>query len=67
MHKLLDQLVAEMVQKGVHYEDARKEFDKRFITSVIDAANGNFCKAAEVLGMHRNTLARRITQLRIRR
>lgn len=67
MHKLLDQLVAEMVQKGVHYDDAMKEFDKRFITKVLDASNGNFSKAAETLGMHRNTLARRLAQLRIRR
>ena len=67
MHKLLDQLVTEMVQKGVHYDDARKEFEKRFITTVIDAADGNLGKAAEVLGIHRNTLARRLTQLRIRR
>jgi DNA-binding protein Fis len=34
---------------------------------VIDASDGNLCKAAEVLGIHRNTLARRLNQLRIRR
>lgn len=67
MNKLLDQLVTEMVQKGVHYDDARKEFEKRFIIAVIDAADGNLSKAAEVLGIHRNTLARHLTQLRIRR
>jgi DNA-binding NtrC family response regulator len=67
VNKLLDQLVAEMVQKGVHYDDARKEFEKRFIITVLDSANGNFCKAADVLGMHRNTLARRVAQLKIRR
>jgi DNA-binding NtrC family response regulator len=67
VHKLLDQLVTEMVEKGVHYDDARQEFEKRFISRVIDAADGNLCKAAEVLGIHRNTLARRLNQLRIRR
>lgn len=55
-----------MVAKGVHYEDARREFDKRFLTSVIDKSDGNLCKAADILGVHRNTLARKIKELKIR-
>ena len=38
VHKLLDQLVTEMVARGVHYEDAQREFDKRFIIDVIHKA-----------------------------
>jgi DNA-binding NtrC family response regulator len=63
---LLDQLVAEMVTRGVHYEDARREFDKRFLSSVIDRSDGNLCKAADTLGVHRNTLARKIKELKIK-
>lgn len=66
MNKLLDQLVTEMVARGVHYEDARREFDKRFIAKVIDDADGNLCRAAETLGVHRNTLARKIAELKIK-
>lgn len=66
MHKLLDSLVNEMVAKGVHYEDAVREFDKRFIASVIDKSQGNLCKAANTLGVHRNTLARKIKELKIK-
>ena len=66
MNKLLDQLVAEMVSRGVHYEDAKREFDKRFITKVIDHADGNLCRAADKLGVHRNTLSRKIAELKIR-
>lgn len=66
MNKLLDQLVTEMVAKGVHYEDARREFDKRFLTSVITRSEGNLCKAADTLGVHRNTLARKIKELKIK-
>ena len=66
MHKLLDQLVAEMVSRGVHYDDAQREFDKRFVTCVIQKADGNLCKAADTLGVHRNTLARKIKELKIR-
>ena len=66
MHKLLDQLVSEMVARGVHYEDAKREFDKRFITRVIDHAEGNLCRAADKLGVHRNTLSRKIGELKIK-
>lgn len=66
MHKLLDALVSEMVARGVHYEDAKREFDKRFITKVIDNADGNLCRAADKLGVHRNTLSRKIAELKIK-
>jgi DNA-binding NtrC family response regulator len=66
VNKLLDQLVTEMVARGVHYEDARLEFDRRFISRVIDNADGNLCRAADTLGVHRNTLARKIKELKIK-
>jgi len=66
VHKLLDQLVTEMVTRGVHYTDAQREFDKRFISCVIEKSEGNLCKAADVLGVHRNTLTRKVKQLKIR-
>jgi len=65
VNKLLDQLVTEMVSRGVHYEDARREFDKRFVSTVITRSDGNLCKAADTLGVHRNTLARKIKELKI--
>jgi hypothetical protein len=40
---LLEQLVAQMVEKGIHYEDAVREFDRRFIVEVIDKSDGNLC------------------------
>ena len=63
----LDHLVDEMVTKGVHYEDAQREFEKRFIAKVLTKAGGNLCKAADLLGMHRNTLSRKSAEHRRRR
>jgi Fis family transcriptional regulator len=63
---MLDSLISEMIARGVHYEDAMREFDKRFITKVIDAADGNLCRAADKLGVHRNTLARKIKEFKIK-
>lgn len=66
MNKLLDQLVAEMVTRGVHYTDAQREFAKRFISCVIEKSDGNLCKAADTLGVHRNTLTRKVKEFKIR-
>ena len=66
MHRLLEQLVTQMVEKGIHYEDALREFDRRFIVEVVEKSDGNLSKAADTLGVHRNTLSRKIKELKIR-
>jgi Fis family transcriptional regulator len=66
VHKLLEQLVSQMVEKGIHYEDALREFDRRFIITVMDQTEGNLSKAADTLGVHRNTLSRKIKELKIK-
>ena len=66
MREQLDRVVAEMVDQGVHYEDAQREFERRFISRVVAACDGNVSRAAEVLGMHRNTLTRKVAALKIR-
>ncbi len=66
MHKLLEQLVSQMVEKGIHYEDALREFERRFIVEVMEQTDGNLSKAADTLGVHRNTLSRKIKELKIK-
>jgi len=66
VHKLLEQLVSQMVEKGIHYDDALREFDRRFIVEVMDKTDGNLTKAADTLGVHRNTLSRKIKELKIK-
>jgi DNA-binding NtrC family response regulator len=63
---LLERLVGEMVDKGIRFADAQREFDRRFIMRVMQQCDGNLCKTAEVLGVHRNTLARKIQTLQIK-
>ena len=63
----LDRLVTDMVTKGVHYEEAHREFEKKFIAHVLSQSEGNVGKAADLLGMHRNTLSRKISEYRLRR
>jgi DNA-binding NtrC family response regulator len=66
VHSRLEQLVHEMVDKGIDYEDAQREFEKHFITRVINNCDGNLGKAASTLGVHRNTLARKLQELKIK-
>jgi Fis family transcriptional regulator, factor for inversion stimulation protein len=61
----LEALVAQMYQSGILYSEAVREFRKRFILTVLEQNNGNQCKAARQLGMHRNTLSRTITELHL--
>jgi DNA-binding NtrC family response regulator len=62
----LEQLVGEMVDKGIRYADAQREFEKHFITRVVNKCEGNLGKAATTLGVHRNTLTRKIAELKIK-
>jgi DNA-binding NtrC family response regulator len=59
----LDSLVTQMRSSGVRYEDAVREFKKQFLRDVLVTHRGNQCKAAEELGMHRNTLSRTMAEL----
>jgi DNA-binding NtrC family response regulator len=63
----LDKLVQEMLDKGILYEDARREFEKMFISRALQRSKGSVGEAADLLGMHRNTVARKMTEYRIKR
>jgi DNA-binding NtrC family response regulator len=67
VRELLERLVDEMLAKGIRLEDAQREFEKRFITQALATTAGNLSKAADLLGMHRNTLSRKVSEYRIRR
>ncbi len=59
----LDSLVTQMHSSGIRYEDAVREFKKQYLREVLLAHRGNQCKAAEEMGMHRNTLSRTMAEL----
>ena len=63
----LQRLVEEMVDRGVQFEDAVHEFEKRFITCVLGRSDGSLGKTAGLLGMHRNTLTRKMGEYKIKR
>jgi Fis family transcriptional regulator, factor for inversion stimulation protein len=59
----LEALINQLVERGVDFEDAVAEFEKKFIRKVLDANKGHRSKTAKALGIHRNTLSRKIAEL----
>jgi DNA-binding NtrC family response regulator len=61
----LEALISQMIEHGVAYEDALVEFEKRFIKKMMEKNNNNRSTTAHALGIHRNTLSRKIDEYRL--
>lgn len=65
MKRELDSLVTQMHSTGIRYDEAVRQFKRQYLLEVLRAHRGNQCKAAEELGMHRNTLSRTMAELEL--
>ena len=61
----LEGVVLQMYEAGMRCSEAVREFQKAFILTVLKDQSGNQCRAAQKLGIHRNTLRRTIRDLEI--
>jgi Fis family transcriptional regulator, factor for inversion stimulation protein len=61
----LEGLVVQMVERGILFDEAVEEFEKRFIKRVLERTEGNQSRAAVMLGIHRNTLSRKISEYKL--
>lgn len=59
----LENLTLQMCRSGVKYAEAVREFQRRFILTVLQDQKANQCRAAAKMGMHRNTLRRVLRNL----
>jgi Fis family transcriptional regulator, factor for inversion stimulation protein len=59
----LDALVLRMYRAGISYSDALREFKKQFILTVLRDLDWSETRSARALRMHRNTLARTLSEL----
>ncbi len=59
------QIVDELVERGVTLEQARREFERQFIVASLRSNYGNLCRSARSLGVHRNTLRNKVSDLGI--
>lgn len=60
LNKRLEELVEEMVGKGIRLPEAHDQLEKLFLRQVMADSEGNQCRAAERLDVHRNTLRRKL-------
>lgn len=65
MKRELEALVVAMHNGGITYDEAVREFKRRYLINILSLHKGNQCKAAKELGMHRNTLSRTLAELQI--
>jgi len=61
----MERLITQMVDAGMFFPDAVSEFEKRFIRKVLEDSQGNQSQAAKALGMHRNTLGRKVEEYKL--
>jgi DNA-binding NtrC family response regulator len=45
------------------FREDRREFERRYISRCLEHTQGNVTKAAEILGMHRQSLQHKLRQL----
>lgn len=60
-------LVQQMLDRGIMFDDAQREFERVFIQRALTKTNYNVCKAAKMTGLHRNTLSRKMTAYKIKK
>ncbi len=65
LHQKLDGLVRSLIHSNVDLDYARKQFDRAYIRETLKVNQGNIGHAARAMGVHRNTLSKRIKELKI--
>ncbi|HXK59595.1 MAG TPA: helix-turn-helix domain-containing protein [Acidobacteriota bacterium] len=65
MRSVLEEVIKEMVAKGIYWPEAAAEFEKLFIMEALRRNRGNLGKAALTMGVHRNTLSKKMREFGI--
>jgi transcriptional regulator with PAS, ATPase and Fis domain len=56
----MENLCRDMVEKGILFSEATENFERCFITEVLKRNKGSLIRSAAALGIHRNTLSKRV-------
>jgi transcriptional regulator with PAS, ATPase and Fis domain len=63
----LENICRDMIERGILFSEATEHFEKCFITEVLKRNNGNLIRTAAKLGIHRNTLSKKVNHRKIPR
>lgn len=66
IHDISSPDVVSTPAKPMKLKDAVNEFEKKYIGNIMESVGGNRKQAAEILGIHRNTLLGKINDLHIK-
>ncbi len=53
-------LCKEMIERGILYSEAMEQFERCFIAEILRKNDGNLLRSASRLGIHRNTLSKKV-------
>ena len=60
-----EMLCTEMIDKGILFSEAMEQFERCFVAEVMRRNKGSLIRTAARLGIHRNTLSKRVSLLKI--
>jgi DNA-binding NtrC family response regulator len=60
MRKQMESLIAEMLDGRILLDEAITEFEKIYIQTALARNSEHLCNTATALGIHRNTLSKRV-------
>lgn len=66
LHKKMEVLINELIEKELPIKEAMKEFEKIYIETAAAKYRGNKTRTAKALGIHRNTLHNLCKTLKIK-
>jgi Fis family transcriptional regulator, factor for inversion stimulation protein len=62
MKDRFDGVIGEILDAGIFLEQAIEVLEKGMIQGALERSTGNQCAAARLLGIHRNTLQRKMVE-----
>jgi len=62
LHRRLQEDVDSLIRMGITLKEAQAEVEKLYLQKVVFMCRGNRTRASKMLGMHRNTLNKKIEQ-----
>jgi len=64
LRERMESFCQEAVEKGILFPEAIDQFERCFITEALSRNNGSIIRTAAALGIHRNTLSKKIREWR---
>lgn len=67
LKEVLEGVIEEALDAHLLWPEVCEQFEKLFIVSALRRCNGSIQQAAEIMGVHRNTLSKKIREYQIDR